>query len=466
VQVAISATSTASPPSGTVTAFVGTNQLGSPSQVSGFSGNGIVITDFADVSLATLPPGQTTLTAKYSGDSNYLASTSPPFTVTIVRQTTTTLVSSASTIQIGHNVTLTATVSSTQSGPAITGSVQFFSNGAFLSTASISSNGQAQITTSSLEAGTPQIIAYYSGDANYVNSSGSTVVTVNQYQTMTTVSASNPSISQGSSVTFTATVTPTQTGGPAVTGNVLFSEGDAVVANINLSANGQAQFTTNSLPSGTTQITANYAGDPNYGTSSGSLTETVAPTPTFFITDNSPTVTVTSPGQSGSTTLTFTAQNGFTGTQALTASMCSHLPSESTCFFSNPSTVNLTPQTTSQTVTLTIKTTAPSSVTPSARRFIPGVWRGTAQIALACVLCFGLLLYGVRARQHRWNMVLVSMAFVAIATFTSCGGGGSTGPPPPPPDPGTPVGNYIGVTVTVTMGGVTQSITTIAVNVE
>jgi hypothetical protein len=82
------------------------------------------------------------------------------------------------------------------------------------------------------------------------------------------------------------------------------------------------------------------------------------------------------------------------------------------------------------------------------------------------VFCFSLLLLGLRARQRRWNLVLACVVLVAIATFPSCGGGGSSGPPPPPPNPGTPVGNYTGVTVTVTMGGVTQSINTIAVNVE
>jgi hypothetical protein len=463
----VNANSFGAAPTGTVTAFVGSNQIGTPVQIGALDAGGPTVTSVAFVPLGALPLGQSTVTTTYGGDSNYQGSTSAPLNVNILRPSVTTLTSSASTIMTSQSVTLTARITSSQSGPAATGTVQFEIFGYInpnLGTVSVA-NGQAQLITSSLPAGTPQITATYSGDSNYANSSGTIVVTVNAYQSTTSLTTSNASVSQGSSVTFTATVTPAQSGSPALTGSVEFVEGDEGVAKINLSANGQAQFITSSLPTGTTQIFANYSGDFNYNTSSASLMETVNPAPTFMITDNSPTATVASPGLSGSTMLTFTAENGFTGSQALTASMCSHLPSESTCSFS-PSALSLTAQTTSQTVMLTISTMAPSSVTPSARRFTPGPWRGTAQIALACGLCFGLLLFGLRARPRRWSTVVACVAFVAIATFSSCGGGGSTGPPPPPPNPGTPVGNYTGVTVTVTMGGVTQSINTIAVNVE
>jgi len=53
---------------GTVTFFDGSNQIGSPVTVSGGS---------AEVSTSSLKPGVHSITAKYSGDSNYAASTSP-----------------------------------------------------------------------------------------------------------------------------------------------------------------------------------------------------------------------------------------------------------------------------------------------------------------------------------------------------------------------------------------------------
>jgi Pro-kumamolisin, activation domain/Bacterial Ig-like domain (group 3) len=464
--VTINANSFGLDPTGTATLFNGSTQVGTPvTVVSGGAGGPLAVSPVY-VPASGLPLGQSTVTVAYSGDSNYQASTSAPLTVSVVRPSVTTLTSSASTIMTSQNVTFTAKITSSQSGPAVTGTVQFQVVGNpinNLGTVPVA-NGQAQVVAPSLPAGTQQVTATYSGDSNYATSSATVLVTVNQYQSTTVLTTSNASVSQGSSVTFTATVTPAQSGGPALTGNVEFVEAGAGVANVSLSANGQAQFTTSSLPSGTTQILANYSGDTNYATSSGSLMETVIPTPTFFITSNSPTITVASPGQFGSTTLTFTGQDGFTGSTTLTSTMCSHLPSESTCSFSNPSTVSLTAQTTLQTVTLTIITTAPSSVTPSARRFAPVSWGGPAQVALACAFCLGLFLMRSRGRQRRWNIVLACVVFVAIATFPSCGGGGgSTGPPP---NPGTPVGNYTGVTVTVTINGVTQSINTIAVNVE
>lgn len=372
---------------------------------------------------------------------------------------------------VGQNEKFTATVTSSQGGPGLTGTVQFTVFGTTVLGTVALSNGQAQLTTSSVPAGTPQIIATYSGDSNYVSSSAAVVLTVNQYPTATTVTTSNASVAQGSNVTFTANVAPTQSGGPGLTGSVQFYYSLSAVGGQNfiggplVLTNGQAEISINSLPVGSLFVGAFYLGDNNYSQSSGAVGETVTPTPTFLLTTNPPTITVASPGLSGSTMLTFTGQNGLTGSATLTSAMCSHLPSESTCSFS-PSTINLTAQTATQTVTLTVMTMAPSSVTPSARRFIPGAWRGTARVALVCGLCFGLLLFGFRARQRRWNLVLASLAFAALATFASCGGGGSTGPPPPPPNLGTPVGNYTGVTVTVTINGVTQSINTIAVNVE
>ncbi len=411
------------------------------------------------------PTGSHTLTFRYSGDANYSPSTSAPTVIDAVYSTQTALTSSSPTIEDGQSVTFTAQVTPSQSaGAPVTGTISFSANSAGIGTATVT-GGKAQITTSSLYVGNYPIMATYSGDTNYSTSFGSFLETVNLVPTTTAVSSSNSSVAEGASVTFTAKVTPAQAGIAPMSGYVLFAiNGANYVTTV---TNNQAQYTTSFSTAGSIPVQASYDGDPNYSSSSASLTETVVPNPTFLIAANSATITVTSPGQSGSTMLTFTAQNGFTGSATLTSAMCSRLPSESTCSFSNPSTVNLTAETTSQTVTLTVMTTAPSSsLTPSARRVTPRAWRGTARVALVCVMCLGLLFFGMRARQGRWKMVLACVVFVAIATFPSCGGGGSSGPPPPPPNLGTPVGNYTGVTVTVTMGGVTQSINTIAVNVE
>jgi len=54
-----------------------------------------------------------------------------------------------------------------------------------------------------------------------------------------------------------------------------------------------------------------------------------------------------------------------------------------------------------------------------------------------------------------------------IASALACGGGsGSGGGGGGGGNPGTPVGNYPGVTVSVTINGITQSINNLSVNVQ
>jgi hypothetical protein len=465
IQVIVSANSYAGQgPSGTITAFVGGTQLGSPVQVGTIAAGGPIDMSSNFIPLSGLPPGQAALTVKYNGDSNYQPSTSPPLTVDLVRATTTTLTSSSPTIQYGQSVTFTAQVTPVQSASApVSGAVEFNLPGLTIGSANVT-NGKAQFTTSLLNGGSQTLTAVYVGDTNYGTSSGSFTQTITPLSTTTTVTSSSPTVAQGGGATVTAQITPAEVGPAPVTGQVAFTVNGQYLTSAPV-ANYQAQISIGFGTVGAIPVQAAYSGDTNYTASSGTLTETVTATPTFLLTTNPPTITVASPGLSGSTMLTFTGQNGLTGSATLTSAMCSHLPSESTCSFS-PSTINLTPQTTTQTVTLTVMTMAPSSAALSARRFIPGAWRGTTQVALLCAFCFGLVLFGVHARQPRWTTVLACVAFVAVATFTSCGGGGSSGPPPPPPNPGTPIGNYTGVTVTVTINGVTQTINTIAVNVE
>jgi len=67
-------------PTGTVTFFSGNTQLGSaPVNGSQLTANGV--TAVASFSASALPTGQNTITAQYSGDSNYMASSAPPISV-------------------------------------------------------------------------------------------------------------------------------------------------------------------------------------------------------------------------------------------------------------------------------------------------------------------------------------------------------------------------------------------------
>ncbi len=187
----------------------------------------------------------------------------------------------------------------------------------------------------------------------------------------------------------------------------------------------------------------------------------------FTMSANPPTVTVPSPGRSGSTTLTFTAQNGLTGSATLSPSACSNLPAESACSFS-PSSVSFTSSVTTVPVTLTITTTG-SSARSSLAIWLPGA-PGSPRFPVGGVIVAGLSLFGARfnarrnaGRERRWRVIPAWLGLVMIASALACGGGSGAGGGG---NPGTPAGNYAGVKVAVTINGITQSISNLNVNVQ
>jgi len=460
-------------PTGQVTFFSGGTQVGSPVTLSGGSGGSANGIPGAQAALTTsqLPLGSDTITAQYSGDGNYAAASAASVTTDVQILTGLSLNASSLNINHGSSVTFTVTLSVTQSGgPTPTGTVAFTENGNNIGNVALVHN-QAQLTTSSLPGGNINIAAEYSGDANYTNSGVSTVVVVNLLPTNTMLTTSNSNIQQGTSVTLTATVAPVASGGPALTGSVQFFSAisiqgsDTYIGNPVALVNGQAQITTNSLATNITLVGAFYTGDSNYATSSQLIPETVTPPPTFVMTANPMAIPVTAPGQSGSTVLTFTAEDGFSSNGAITVTpKCSGLPSETTC--SSGASITI-PANGSAMATVTFQTTAASAVIPASRdRLDIGGWRLAAgTLALACLLCAMMLAFGYREKRRGWGVALMFAVFALLAVSVGCGGGGS-GNSGPPPNPGTPVGTYQGVSVTVTINGVTQTIPGLTINVE
>jgi len=199
----------------------------------------------------------------------------------------------------------------------------------------------------------------------------------------------------------------------------------------------------------------------------------------FTMAANPASVMVASPGQSGSTTLTFTAENGLTGSATLSPSMCSNLPSEAACSFS-PATIAFTSSTTTIPVTLTISTTA-SSTSGGWRKFRLPIVSVSGELAALCLILPCLLLLSIRigsigtgsigissiaiwVRQRTFWTISSALCLLVMLATLGCGGGGS--PAVGGGNPGTPLGNYTGVSVTVTINGVTQSIKNLSVNVQ
>jgi Bacterial Ig-like domain (group 3)/NHL repeat len=205
-------------------------------------------------------------------------------TVPATNATTTTLTSSLNPSNLGESVTFTATVSG---GTSPTGTIGFTSDGSTITgCGSVTlTSSHAQCTTSTLPAGNNAIVAAYSGDANNGSSSGilTQVVKGIPASTTTLVSSMNPSTS-GTSVTFTATISPA--GPPAPTGTVTFTSNGAAISGCPVvTLSGLTATCTASLPVGTDPVLAAYSGDSNYTGSSGTVTQLVNPvaTPVQFV---------------------------------------------------------------------------------------------------------------------------------------------------------------------------------------
>jgi hypothetical protein len=189
------------------------------------------------------------------------------------------------------------------------------------------------------------------------------------------------------------------------------------------------------------------------------------PAPSFALTNT--TVSIATPGASGTSMITIMPSGGFTGSVALSCTVTAPATGVDppTCSVSAPPAIT---GITGVSATLTVNTTAASSSSnatgPAATAFrkqhnrILALGGGSA---LAAFLFFGLPLR--RPRTKTLPSLLLLGAFAAIAM--GCGGAQkAANPVTTPANPGTTVGSYM-VTVTGSSGALTAS-TTVAVTVN
>ena len=213
-----------STPTGTVTFLDGATSLGTAS----LNGSGL-----ATFTVSSLTVGSHTITANYSGDTNYGAdagsdSTSPQ--VVNKASSSTTVSSTPNASVFGQAVTFTATVAAVAPGAGTPTGTVTFTEGASTLAANVALSGSAQatFTTSSLSVASHTVTASYSGDGNFLSGSGTDAASpqvVNKASSAITVSSTaNPSVF-GQVVTFTATVAAVSPGSGTPTGTVTFKEG-------------------------------------------------------------------------------------------------------------------------------------------------------------------------------------------------------------------------------------------------
>ncbi|MFZ1919691.1 MAG: Ig-like domain-containing protein [Terriglobales bacterium] len=275
VSFTASVTSGSGTPTGTVQFNIDGTAFGSPVTLS--SGSAV------SGSISTLAVGTHSVTAVYSGDSNFQGSTGALSGGEIVNalSTSTTVASSLNPSTYGQAVSFTASVTSGSGTP--TGTVQFNIDGtAFGSPVTLASGSAVSGSISTLAVGTHSVTAVYSGGSNFLGSTGtlSGGEIVNLAGSNVSVASSlNPSV-YGQPVTFTATI-----GGEygLVKGNKSMKPLD-VSGTVTWSANtgcgttpvttgnpGAAVCTTSSLTGGTDTITATYSGDSNHSGGSATL---------------------------------------------------------------------------------------------------------------------------------------------------------------------------------------------------
>jgi uncharacterized protein len=196
VTFAATATSTTGTPTGTVTFYDGSAELGTGTLNSGST----------TYSTSTLAIGSHTIKAVYGGDSSHEAATAT--LVQVVEEpvtTTNVLACSPNPAAFGATVTCTSTLGTASSTP--TGTVTFYDGTTALGTGTLAS-GVATYSTSTLSVGAHTITAVYAGSGGYAASTSNAVVEVITSNFGISISPATRSVYTGETAAYTVTVTP------------------------------------------------------------------------------------------------------------------------------------------------------------------------------------------------------------------------------------------------------------------
>jgi trimeric autotransporter adhesin len=343
--------------------------------------------------------------------------------------------------------------------------------------------------------GTHLVKAIYSSDVNYGGNT-SAEVSLTVVPPGLTLSGTAVSIVAGATGTSTLTITPTN----GFSGSVTLECGTS-----NSPVNANDLPTCSSIPpvtiSGNAPATTTVIIQTQPGTTPGQYTESVnavdssgavlpetntaiiavtvtapapppPPPPSFALTNT--TVSIATPGVSGTSTITISPSGGFTGSVAVSCAVTGpttavDLP---TCSVAAPPAIT---GTAAVTATLTVNTTAASS-SSNATGHTATAFRNqrNRMLSLGGGSAFAaFLFFGLPFRRRRTKTLLSLLLLGAFATIVmGCGGAQKaanpvTTPANPvatPANPGTTVGSYM-VTVTGSSGALTAS-TTVAVTVN
>ena len=302
--------------------------------------------------------GAHSVTARYSGDASYTASSAAAITFSIAKDTPLVVLSSAAqtpsgTYQGGQSMVFTIQV---ENSANLTNESDFgigYSNPAAAPTGNITVSGfpagvptsatlhaAVDPTTNSPEgvatitapattpAGTYSVTISYLGDSNYTAaSSGALSVTIvgatSGLLASTTAASATGSISPTTSIAVTGTVTG-QSGKAAPTGTVLFFSSGYGLSQVAInpgagdSSSFSATLNSQSLFQGANLITVQYSGDAVYAPSSTTLSAIASPLSDFSIVPEATIVPVSAGGSAAADTVNVYSVNGFSGMVSFT----------------------------------------------------------------------------------------------------------------------------------------------------
>ncbi len=211
------------PPTGSATFSVGNTQLGTAPLVPNTGASGYA---WATLNVSSLPLGNDTVTASYSGDANYGSATSS-FNVMVGQVSTLSGVANPSSINQAEYTAITVTVTGVSGMPTPTGTISYFMAGPGSDWSDTETLSSGSATSAPAPGGIPipgtaSVQVSYTGDSTYGPASTVVTFTVTAGTTLPfSLSGSPLTITAGATSGNTSTVTVTPQGG--FTGNVYLS---------------------------------------------------------------------------------------------------------------------------------------------------------------------------------------------------------------------------------------------------
>jgi hypothetical protein len=442
-QVTFTATVSPIPDGGTVTFTSTTAILCSGVAVSTTTGTATC----AYAGLPGLPAGTDVVTAAYSGDADYAASSNTVSQTVNKANTATTVTSGTNPSSVNQSVTFGAAVTG-QYGGTPTGTVTFVNGATTMCSAVNLTSAMASCAYANLPVGPDTVTVSYAGDSNFNSTTNSSAGTVTQTVNPTvTVTGYTYVVNLDQTISFTATVAPAFSGLYVPAGTVNFLDGATNPATLlgtgTLNASLQATFsTTAALSTGTHILYASYVGpDSSFlGSSSTaiSFSFTTASSQNIISGEPSGGVTLTPIGATSGAAVTFSCLSiSGTGIPSFLAPRPAGVFAQVdvSCYFSSPQVI--APTATTLTICTILATPEPASCTstgtPAVKRssmdekplsplyglalFLPGI------AFLGAAVPFAIGSSNERFRRRRLIGFMGLLLIGLLLLLPACGGG-------------------------------------------